>query len=98
MRAFARAHRHFELARLVSRTVTAGVFMGLAHTDGGRFREAESAFRASGVAALTVGDDRARRFAAQGLARCLIWQDRHEEAIECLCGVTGPPVDRRTAR
>jgi DNA-binding NtrC family response regulator len=89
-RAFAAARQHFEAARLADRVVHAGVFSGLVLTDGGRFCDAESALRAGGVAASSVGDERARAFATLGLARCLLWQGRCEEALGCLTDTTQP--------
>jgi DNA-binding NtrC family response regulator/tetratricopeptide (TPR) repeat protein len=92
-RMFVAARHHFELARLTSRALCAGVFSGLALTDGGQFSDAESALRAAAVAATSVGDDRARSLAMQALARCLIWEGRFEEAIETLNGARASPVD-----
>jgi DNA-binding NtrC family response regulator/tetratricopeptide (TPR) repeat protein len=96
-RAFGAARGHFEIARLGSRAVCAGVFSGLVLTDGGRFCDAESALRAASVAAASVGDDRARAFAMRGLARCLIWQGRHGEAIECLRAASAPASGNRSS-
>jgi DNA-binding NtrC family response regulator len=92
-RLFAAARHHFELARLASRALCAGVFSGLALTDGGRFCDAEAGLRAATVAAASIGDERARSLAMQALARCLIWQDRFEEAIETLDGGRASPFD-----
>jgi two-component system, NtrC family, response regulator HydG len=83
-RAFESAHRLFGAADLAPRAVTAAAFAGLALTDAGRFCDAESALRAASVAAGAMDDPVSRTFALQGLARCLLWQDRFDEALDCL--------------
>jgi DNA-binding NtrC family response regulator/tetratricopeptide (TPR) repeat protein len=84
LRAFDGARLHFERAGLGPRVVFAGALAGLALTDDARFADAESALRAACIAAGTLHDRSAGRLARIGLARCLVWQGRFDEAFECL--------------
>jgi hypothetical protein len=82
------ARAHFERARLWPRAVATGVFCGLLATDGGRFVEAESALRAAALAAAELRDESTQAFATLALARCLLWQERPDEALDGLRAVS----------
>jgi DNA-binding NtrC family response regulator len=79
-----RAREHFDHARSVAGVLRAAVFAGLAWTDEGRFREAESALRAAKIAASDLPEASLEEFATLALARCLFWQERFTEAWDCL--------------
>ncbi len=83
-RVFERAREHFNRARVADGAVCAAVFAGLAWTDDGRLREAEAALRAARIAAVEISQPLLDQFAGLALARCLYWQNRLEEARECL--------------
>jgi DNA-binding NtrC family response regulator/tetratricopeptide (TPR) repeat protein len=86
-RSFDAARQHFERAGLGDWAVRAGALCGLAWTDGGRFREAEGVLRAAVIAASELGDEPSGASAALGLARCLLWQGRVDEALDALARV-----------
>ena len=64
-----------------SRTVVlAGIGIGAAWTDEGRLAEAEGALRTAALAARALEDPSLAAGADAGLARCLLWQGRYDEA------------------
>jgi DNA-binding NtrC family response regulator/tetratricopeptide (TPR) repeat protein len=95
-----RAREHFDRVRCAAGAVRAAVFAGLAWTDDGRLREAESAIRAARIAASDLPEPSLEELATLALARCLYWQDRFAEAWDCLtaaqngqCGPAESPAD-----
>jgi DNA-binding NtrC family response regulator/tetratricopeptide (TPR) repeat protein len=83
-RVIEQAREHFNRARAADGAVCAAVFAGLAWTDDGRLREAEAALRAARIAAVEMSHPQLDQFAGLALARCLYWQNRPEEARDCL--------------
>ncbi len=83
-RVIERAREHFNRARVADGAVCAAVFAGLAWTDDGRLREAEAALRAARIAAVELSQPLLDQFAGLALARCLYWQNRLDEARDCL--------------
>jgi DNA-binding NtrC family response regulator len=84
LRVIERAREHFNRARATDGAVCSAVFAGLASTDDGRLREAEAALRAARIAAVELSQPLLDQFAGLALARCLYWQNRPEEARDCL--------------
>ncbi|MEN3338348.1 MAG: hypothetical protein V7647_2024 [Acidobacteriota bacterium] len=84
----ATALEQFERARQLATdpatAVTAAIGVGIAWTDEGRLAEAEGALRTSVVAARTLEDAPLASDAEAALARCLLWQGRHEDAATVL--------------
>jgi DNA-binding NtrC family response regulator/tetratricopeptide (TPR) repeat protein len=80
-------------------SVLATLGLGVAWTDEGRLVEAEAALRTSLLAAGTLGDRALMAQAAAGLARCLYWQGRTDEAAGALRGASdGCGSSSETAR
>jgi DNA-binding NtrC family response regulator len=95
-----RARLHFDRARCATGALRAAVYAGLAWTDEGRLRDAESALRAVRIAAADVSEPGLEEFATLAIARCLYWQERFAEAWDCLtdsdagsCGPAELPAD-----
>jgi DNA-binding NtrC family response regulator/tetratricopeptide (TPR) repeat protein len=84
----AAAAESFENARALSTTgvtaVRAGLGTGIAWTDDGRLVEAEAALRAASLGAQALDDLELAAQARTGLARCLLWQGRYDEAAAVL--------------
>lgn len=90
-RSFEEARTLFDRAGLFVRSVNAALFVGLAWTDAGRWLEAEAAIRAGLAASGGAGDAGGLLFGGLALARCLLWQGRHREALDALpTTVLGP--------
>ena len=79
-RTFETARLQFDRANDLHGAVRAAVYIGLAWTDDARLAEAESAFRSARIAAQEAGLTDLNADAALGLARCLYWQGRFDEA------------------
>jgi DNA-binding NtrC family response regulator len=96
--ATAEAIRHFEhghdLAPGAPQGVLATVGSGVALTDERRLIEAEAVLRGSAAAADTLHDSGSMVAAAAALARCLMWQERCEEAIAVAVGQRDAACDR----
>ena len=75
---FESAHR---LAGESPEGIRANVGIGVALTDERRSVEAEAVLRGALAAAETLNDSETRLAAAAALTRCLLWQDRCEEAV-----------------
>jgi DNA-binding NtrC family response regulator len=84
-----------ELSNQARTIVMAGVGIGVAWTDEGRLIEAEGALRTAALAARTLEDPTLAAGADAGLARCLLWQGRHEEAATVLRVVSTAQVAPR---
>ena len=89
-----RAREHFHRARAADGALCAAIFAGLACTDDGRLREAEAALRAARIASTELSQPLLEQFAGVALARCLYWQNRLEEARDCL-GISRVPTSVR---
>jgi DNA-binding NtrC family response regulator len=96
-RTLERARQHFDRVRCATGAVRAAVFAGLAWTDEGRLREAESAIRAARIAASDLPEPQLEELAILALARCLFWQGRFVEAWDSLTaaqsGLCGPAAE-----
>jgi DNA-binding NtrC family response regulator len=79
-RTFDTARLQFDRANDLPGAVRAAVYVGLAWTDDARLTEAEAAFRTAGIAAREAGLSDLQLEAGLGLARCLFWQGRFDEA------------------
>ena len=97
-RAFEQARACFDRCGLSVASIRAAVYLGLAWTDAGRLREAEAALRAASMAAAEAGSADAQAFAGLGLARCLLWQRRWEDARRILAAGVVPDRVSETAR
>ena len=84
--AFDRAGGLADAASAPGLSIEARVGAGVALTDECRSLEAEAVLRGAVAAAETLGDVGHATGAAAALARCLVWQGRHEEAL----AVAGP--------
>jgi DNA-binding NtrC family response regulator/tetratricopeptide (TPR) repeat protein len=69
--------------------VRAAIGAGVVWTDECRFAEAEAALRGASTAAAILGIDDVERSARRALARCLYWQQRHDEAAAVLQSENG---------
>jgi DNA-binding NtrC family response regulator len=94
----AAAERAFAEAAAAVQQVCAGhaararVWLALARTDNGCLTDAESVLRAIKLSG-ALDESLDRQWANAALARCLIWQDRHGEAIELVDGYEGSDPD-----
>jgi DNA-binding NtrC family response regulator/tetratricopeptide (TPR) repeat protein len=79
-RTFETARLQFDRANDLQGAVRAAVYIGLAWTDDARLTEAEAAFRTARIAAQEAGFADLHVDAGLGLARCLYWQGRFDEA------------------
>lgn len=79
-RAFEGARTYFDRGDDLPGAGLAAVYLGLAWTDEGRLSEAEAACRTARIAAQEVGLGDLVTEATLGLARCLYWQGRFDEA------------------
>ena len=79
-RIFEAARAHFDRAADLQGAARAIVYLGLAWTDEGRLTEAEAACRTALIAAQEAGLNDLAIEANLGLARCLYWQARFDEA------------------
>ena len=89
-RAFEQARACFDRCGLSVASIRAAVYLGLVWTDTGRLCDAEAALRAASMAATEMGSADAQAFAGLGLARCLLWQRRWEEARRILAAGAAP--------
>jgi DNA-binding NtrC family response regulator/tetratricopeptide (TPR) repeat protein len=80
-RTFETARAQFDRANELPGAVRAAVYLGLAWTDEGRLTEAEAACRTAQIAAREAGLADLSDEASLGLARCLYWQGRFDEAM-----------------
>jgi DNA-binding NtrC family response regulator len=72
----------------------AAIAIAVLWTDECRFAESEAALRAAFGAAELLGDGHTMATASVGLARCLVWQRRIDEAELTLARVAGPTISR----
>jgi transcriptional regulator with AAA-type ATPase domain/tetratricopeptide (TPR) repeat protein len=79
--AFERARR---LAREAPQRLVSTIGIGIVWTDERRFLEANAALRAACAAADLLADAGIAERAARALARCVFWQERHDEAVALL--------------
>jgi DNA-binding NtrC family response regulator/tetratricopeptide (TPR) repeat protein len=84
-----------ELTSHPETTVRAAIGLGIAWTDEGRLTEAEGLLRTSIVGAETMDEADLISQAEAGLARCLLWQGRHDEAAALLQSPAGARVSAR---
>jgi DNA-binding NtrC family response regulator len=82
--AFEQARKYFDRCGWSAASIRATVYLGLVWTDNGRLPEAEAALRAAAIAAEQGRSNQALEFARLGLARCLVWQRRWDEALFAL--------------
>ncbi len=79
-RTFETARCHFDCAKDLQGSLRAAIYIGHAWTDDARLAEAEAAFRTARIAAQETSLTELEADAALGLARCLYWQGRFDEA------------------
>jgi len=79
-KAFEMARQHFDRRNDACGAMRASVYIGLAWTDEGRLAESEAAFRCARMATGETGVADIEQDASLGLARCLYWQGRFDEA------------------
>lgn len=91
------ARRAFETARELAGdhpvALEASIGAGVALTDEGRLVEAEAMLRGVVAAAATIDRAPCAHSATAALARCLLWQDRFEEALAVTAGDRSVPAD-----
>ena len=90
LKEFARAGA---MARGEPSEIVCTIASGIAWTDECRFAEAEAALRSALAAAELLGDRPTEHRARLGLARCLYWQERHDEAA----AVLAPGLDHESS-
>jgi DNA-binding NtrC family response regulator len=95
------AREAFDTARQLAgdhpSALDATVGSGVALTDDGRLVEAEAMLRGVVAAATTIGRASCAQAAVAALARCLLWQDRFEEALALASVESGGSADPASA-
>jgi DNA-binding NtrC family response regulator len=90
---------HFERARALAPDeigrLRCGIAIGIGWTDERRFTDAEAALRSALTAAEMIAHPDAANRARLGLARCLYWQQRYDEAAQLTRDVTSTDLTAR---
>ena len=95
---FERARRSYESQGAAALAVQACTWAGIAQTDCDLVHEAEAALRAAYSAATALTDPHLQLNAGVALARCLLWQSRHADAIHLLETMTPRQGDLAATR